>query len=181
MVTTLNPILRHVLFCTVNGIPTAAYEADGQCGVDRPIGTGSITIAAPLPDHIDLNVPIEIQGGYADGVIRTLFSGRVTDTQEEMTDRGALVTINAEGWAALLDWEQETDLVFAGPIAFYEICRSLCALRGIPTYVIDQITDPDGVTTIMLGGNPDYEDGNVVIPRRTSPLAWMRRTLGLFG
>lgn len=174
-------ILQHALYCTIGGVPTRVYAADGQHDVDRPTATATVTLAAPLPDHIDINVPIEIQAGYIDGTIDTVFSGRVSDTTEALTERSALVTIAADGWTSLLAWRQETDLIFAGPIELYEIVRSLFAWRGIPSARIDRITAPDGVTPIKLGGVADYEDGNVIIPRRTSPLDWLRRKLALFG
>lgn len=174
-------LLRHAIYCTIGGVPTRVYAGDGQHDVDRPTATATVTLAAPLADHIDINVPIEIQAGYRDGTIGTVFSGRVSDTTEALTERSALVTIAADGWTSLLAWEQETDLIFSGPIALYEIVRSLCAWRGVPSYRIDEITAPDGVTPIILGGVTDYESGNVIIPRRSSPLDWLRRKLALFG
>lgn len=174
-------VRRHALTCIIDGIPTPAYEANGSFGVDARTGTGSVSIPAPLAAHIDLNQRVEVQGGYRDGVIRTRLSGRVTDITLEVSRSGRTATIDVEGWSSLLDWKQETDLVFAGPISLYEIVRSLCRWRGVPSYQIDTITAPDGVTPIVLGGVPDHNDGNETIPRRTSPLAWLRRVLGLFG
>lgn len=171
---------------TVNGAPTRVFGADTQHGVDQPIGTASITLPLPLPAHLLgpgerlLNAPLTIQAGFDDTGIDTIFTGRIDRDRFEMDARSRTATLHALGNATLLDWEEEHDLVFAGPIPLYEIVRSLCQWRRVPSYRIDPITYYDGITDVVLGGNELVDDGQVIIPRRTSPLQWLTDALGLW-
>ena len=85
-------LLRHRLVVLVNGVPTRAFEADAQHGVNQPIGTASVTIPLPLPAHLlgpgerVLNAPITIQAGYDDG-LRTIFAGRIDGDRMTMDAR----------------------------------------------------------------------------------------------
>ena len=177
--------VRHPrLVATVAGRPTEVLSFDAQHG--QPIGTATVTLPLPLPDHLRgedgrvLNQPIDVQAGYEEGDIRTVFSGRIISDRMEVNDRDRTATISARGWAALLDWPEEHDLVFQGPIALHDIVRSLCQWRRVPAYRIDPVLGPSGAV-IFLGYNWAVNENRVVIPRRTSPLAWIDRKVQLFG
>lgn len=180
-------ILAHRVVSTINGRTIPVFEADAQHGVDQPIGTGSITVPLPLPDSLRgpgeqiLNAPINVQAGFENGRIRTIFSGRIDADRFTMDARTREATLNLIGNASLLDFEEETDLIFPGPVRLEEIIRSLCRWRRVPSVRIDRITYPDGATDVTLGTNKDIDEGEVIIPRRTSPLQWISRKLELFG
>lgn len=179
-------ILHARKVATIAGVPTDVLSYDVSTHVNQPIATGSVTLPLPLPDHLRgedgnvLNQPIHIQAGYTESSLRTRFNGRIDADRMEINERERTATLHMRGWATLLDWEEEDDLVFSGPIALHEIVRSLCAWRGVPAYsVIDVNTHQGGPA--LLGGNPYVDEGNVIIPRRTSPLAWIDRKLRLYG
>lgn len=180
-------VLHPRLVVTVNGVSIPALAFDAQHGVDQPVGTATITVPLPLPDRLRgadgnvLNVPVEVQAGHDETAIRTVFSGRIDADRMEMDTTERTATLYARGWATLLDWEEEDDLEFAGPIPLHEIARSLCRWRGVPKFRIDPIVYPDTNVVLTLGGNSLVDDGKVIIPRRTSPLSWLDRKVRLFG
>lgn len=168
-----------------------AYSVEAQHGVRQPKGVA--TIRMPLPDiGLDdllevlrdrwLNKPMQAMTGYdEDGGAQTVFSGRVDRLRRSFDENGYQLDVHGIGWASLLDFPSETDIVFPPNSLLYDIVRSLCALRGVPSYGGELITYPESSTPITLGGVEYVDDGNVVIPRRTSPLQWLTGTLDLFG
>lgn len=180
-------VLHPRLVVSVAGTPVSAFSFDAQHGVNQPVGTGSVTFPLPLPtslmasDEALLNQRIEVQAGHDETAIRTVFSGRIDADRMEVDEREGTVTLQMRGWAALLEWEEEADLEFAGPIRLDEIIRSLCRWRGVPMTRIDPIVDHRNGLPIMLGGQIAQDEGSVIIPRRTSPLTWMTRMCRLFG
>ena len=187
LATPTQTVLHPRLVCTVRGIPTPVFSFDAQHNVNQPIGTASVTLPLPLPAHLYgadgnvLNQPIEIQAGHDETAIRTVFSGRIDADRMVIDERERTATLQARGWATLLDWPEETDLEFAGPIPLTEIIRSLCRWRGVRSFRIDPMTHPLGPNVIQLGGNKNIDDGKVIIPRRTSPLTWIDRMCRHFG
>lgn len=169
------------LFVTVNGVPTMVEAVDTQHGVNQKIGTASIEMILPNPGHVTLNAPIEVQAGFKDSGLATIFSGRITDASASVSDRGFSDELRAAGWATLLDFRAPRDLVYPPSSMLQDIFRSLCQLRRVPKYQADDVRYPGGITPVRLGGNPLVDNGNVVIPRRTTPLAWLDQKVRLFG
>lgn len=185
--TPLHTTLHHRLVVTVAGVPVDALAADTGHDTRRYTGGASITLPLPLPAHLVdavtgelLSQPVTIQMGHDETGIRPVFVGRIDDTAGEIDERDATITIRCSGGSTVLDWPEPTDLVYAGPIALADIFRSLCARRGVPIFRAESVLAPDGAV-VLLGGNPDVNDGNVVIPKRQSPLAWLNRQAGLVG
>lgn len=172
---------------TIDGALQHALMVSTQHGVNRPKGTATITLAYPGGSITDLrakwlNRPIEAQIGYAeDGGARRVFSGRIASIERGFDRNGYSLQVKAGGWASLLDFESEEDIVFAGNTSLYDIVRSLCRMRGLPMYGGDLITYPNSTTPVRLGGVRYVDDGKVIIPRRTSPLRWITQKLELFG
>jgi hypothetical protein len=158
-----------------------------QHGLKQPIGTATITLRMPETPIENLrerwlNQTIEASTGYdEDGGVQRVFYGRVTKLNRAFDRNGFRLDVSASGWAALLDWESEKDIVFPGGTLLYEICRSLCEMRGLPIYGGQNIVYPNSDTDVALGGVEYVDDGTIVIPKRSSPLQWMVTTLGIFG
>ena len=172
---------------TIDGSPQMALSVSTQHGVNRPKGTATVTLVKPEGSITDLrakwlNRPIEIQLGYEeDGGARRVFSGRVSSIHRGFDRGGYSLQVKAGGWAGLLDFESEEDIRFKGRTSLYEVVRSLCQMRGLPMYGGELIRYPNSTTTVILGGEPMVDDGDVIIPRRTSPLRWIVQKLELFG
>lgn len=158
-----------------------------QHGIKLP--TGVCTVRMPLPEApIDdlrerwLGQPIEVFTGYdEDGGARRRFSGKVSKLDRSFDRNGYRLEVRASGWSTMLDSHSETDIVFPGGTKLYDIVRSLCRERRVPMYGGSLITYPNSADDVRLGGVQWVDDGNVVIPKRTSPLRWLVDTLQLFG
>lgn len=178
--------LRPHLTVLINGVPTQVFSLRTAHGVDQPIATATIDLPLPLPAHLrgeaDTNVlrkQVHIQAGYKESIMRNVFAGYV-DADRMMVDPNArTATLQLVGFASRLDWPEERDLIWQGPVLLEAIIQAMCVRRGVP-YRIDRILSPTG-QRIVLGANPDINDGKVVIGRRTSPLRWIARTCELFG
>lgn len=169
----------------IDGVPYHALTAETQHAVDQPRGTATVRLVRPdLTDLRDrwLNRPIEIQLGYDQyGGASRVFSGHVRGLTRGFDRRGFTLQIKALGWAARLDFPSEEDVVFPGGTRLYDIVRSLCARRGLPMFGGELITDVVTGAPIRLGGVEGVDEGNVIIPRRTSWLQWIVQKLDLFG
>lgn len=173
---------------TIDGIPTKPVSLDIRHGVDQTKGTASITLPLPLPDHLSArlnpnagyNVPVEIKAGFAESGLMTRFVGAVQKKSLRFNVRDQSATFRADGQGRLLEWAEERDLWFDGPIALHDIARSLFSWRGMTAYRVDNIVDQHG-RPIMMGGNKNIDDGRIKIPRRTPPIQWLDRKCQLFG
>lgn len=190
MVATMNATMTDLrpypIMATIAGVPTDVLSYDRSHGVDQPVATGSITLPLPLPDHLRggdpgdvLNLPVLLQVGYRESILRPVFSGYIRRDRMELSRDGYDATLSMVGYGSLLSWPESRDLTFSSNY-LDEIIRSLCERRGMPKYRIDRILTPSGAR-IRMGGNPHIDDGKVVIPAGTSPLDWMTRLLRLFG
>lgn len=184
---TMTDLRPYPIMCTIAGHPTDVTAYSRSHGVDQPVATGSITLPLPLPEHLRggepgdvLNLPISMQVGYRESVLRPVFNGYIRRDRMELSRNGYYATLSMVGYATLLAWPESRDLEFSGNILLEEIIRSLCVRRGVPKYRIDQIMTPSG-TRIRMGGNANIDDGKVIIPAGTSPLDWMTRLLRHFG
>jgi hypothetical protein len=171
----------------IDGTPYRALAVETQHGVDRPIGTATITLAPVGASVTDLraswlNRPIEAQIGYVEnGGAARVFVGRIASISRAFDRNGSTLQVRANGYAELLDFPSEEDIVFAGNSRLYDIVRSLCQMRGLPMYGGDLITYPTSTTPVRLGGVSFVDEGKIIIPKRTSPLRWIVQKLQLFG
>ncbi len=172
---------------TIDGQPYNAYSVETQHALERIKGTARLRLPSPPASEIALrdrwlNKPIEVQIGYEEtGGAYRVFFGRITRLHREIDANGYVVEINATGGAARLDFPEPTDLVFPGGSTLYNIIRSICELRGLTAYGGQLVLYPDGVTEVTLGGVEFVDNGDVIIPRHTSPLQWIANALRLFG
>lgn len=177
MAATVRPVR---LYVRIGGVAVEATEAHTRHGVEQPVGTCTVYMRAPRPASLTMNAEIEIEAGYA-GATRRIFHGFVTDDDSDTDNRGNLVRVDGAGWASRLAYPEPNGIEITGPVSLKDAFRSLCLLREIPTYLADDSTYVDGVTEIMLGGNAQVNGGHVRIDSKTSPLAWLTRTVSLFG
>lgn len=189
MVTTVFPSIAAGFDATAKGISLTVFVGDQQTdcvaascshGVDQPIGTATLTLPLPLPAWIDLAVEVQVIAGYP-GATATIFSGRVAADEGAIDERGMDATIRCEGWASLLAEPPAEDRAFDGPITLKELFRAFCAERGVPLYLADETTYPDGTTPLELGGNADIDAGQVIVKATQSPLQELTRWARLFG
>lgn len=166
---------------TIAGRPVQVETWETQHGVDQPIGTASLTLPLPLPSFVGLNVPVEIQAGYRDSGTHRVFSGRITDIDRDLDDGGSFARVRCTDWMELLDYTDESDLVFPGLTLLADIFRSLCRRRRVPMYTTDHVFYANGFTHVYFGGNPYIDNGDVIIEKRTSPLQWLDRKARLVG
>jgi hypothetical protein len=167
-------------YCRIGGVAVAVTEVSTNHGVDQPIGTCTVRVEAPRPASLAINAEIEIEAGY-DGAVRRIFHGRIPNDEAAISDQGRWVRVAGEGWASRLRYKSTEMIEIPGPVSLKDAFRSLCELRSVPTYLADDTTYVDGVTTIMLGGEAQIDGGHVRIDERTSPLDWLVRTSKLFG
>lgn len=172
---------------TIDGDQVWPLTIETQHGLKRPKSTATITLPLPeipLENLRDrwLNRTIEAMTGYdEDGGAQRVFYGRVTKLSRSFDRNGYRLQVSATGWASLLDFPSETDIVYPANTRLYDIIRSLCDVRGVPIAGGEMIVYPGSTTAVRLGGVDYVDDGKVVIPKRTSPLQWLVTTLGLFG
>lgn len=163
----------------IAGRLTQVFEAHPIHDVNRPIGTCTLVLAAPLPSHVTINATVLVQAGYQ-GAVRTIFSGRIPSYGAAIDERGKTARVNAVGWASLLDYEDFADLRFSGPISLKRIFQSLCRRRNVPAYRAQEVYTVDGAV-VRLGGVEEVDSGDLVISRTTSPLSWLAQKAELFG
>lgn len=164
----------------VGGAQTDCLAASCSHGVDQPIGTATLTLPLPLPSWLDLAVEVQVIAGYP-GATATVFHGRVATDEGAIDEGGFDATVRCEGWAALLAEPPATDRAFAGPITLKELFRAFCQERGVPLYLADETTYPDGTTALTLGGVAAIEGGQVIVKATESPLQVLARIARLFG
>jgi hypothetical protein len=168
------------LFVFVEGVAVDVQEYHGSHDTEQPVGTGSLVLSAPVPEQVAFNATVEVQAGYA-GAVRRVFHGRIPAYDGAIEERGVSARILLEGWASLLTFTDFADLSWPGPISLKELFRAICERRGVPLFLADDTTYPDGTTTIMLGGNADVDEGKIIVPRRQTPLSLLERLSRLFG
>ncbi|MDQ3540899.1 MAG: hypothetical protein M3440_09440 [Chloroflexota bacterium] len=169
----------NTLKVTINGVDTPCLEAHTLHDVDAPIATGSLVMLAPRPSHVDLGNPVRIEMGY-DPAIRTVFYGKVADDDATFSESGGMLRVAIEGWGKYLWYAQQADLTFLGMTSYKEIFRSLCARQKVPLSYADNATYPNG-DTLNFGGLGRVNNGNVTIPKDSSPGEVLDRLGRLFG
>jgi hypothetical protein len=164
----------------INGTPTRCTDASTNHTVNgNGIGTATLTIEAPIPDHVSEGAALEIQAGYP-GQIATVFSGTIPRLTAVAGTRGKWTTITGRGHLDRLTDAHPTILTWTGSIAMKEVIRSILELRALPYYVIDEITWPDG-ETVMLASNNKANEGKITIPTTMGLRSWAQSALALVG
>lgn len=184
VLTNLRP---YPIMATIGDAPIDVLRFDAHHAVNVPVATGSITIPLPVPSRFGggdpealLNKPISIQVGYRESVLRTVFNGYIRADRMQLSRNGHYATFMLGGYGRLLAWPESQDLRYPAMTPLDEIARSILVRRGVPRFRVDRVLAPDG-TRIRLGGNPNIDDGEVIIPAGQDPLTWLNRVLGLFG
>jgi hypothetical protein len=163
----------------INGVLTPTRTFRTSHSVNKPVATGSITIKAPKPIHAEIGATVTIHAGY-DGASLPIFSGRIPDYRGAFSSSGGEVTIELEGKGRRLFYGHDTWLGVQGPLRMFSWWRSLANYVGIANYWADATEDVDGFD-LMLGDNPQINDGIALVDRRSSPGAEMARLARLFG
>lgn len=163
----------------VGGVTVDAMSWDARFRV-RDTSTATITMPLPRPAVIQPNAAVRIEAGH-DDLTGTMFAGRIPAWKSAMTDRGNILTVRPVGWSSLLAYRDRYDLSWDGPITIRALFDALCARRGVPSYRADAVLSPDGSWEVALGGNPRIDDGKVLLPASTTPLAFLRSAAELFG
>lgn len=157
-----------------------AHDIATDHSVNEPVGTATVTVSAPRQHVIQPGATVTIHAGF-DGAAWPIFSGRVADDNSVFDAGGGMVRVECDGWARLLFYKMPVDLGYSGPRSLDFLFRSLCIWRGVPHFLADAATAPDGMSNIMLGSNPDVRNGWIPLDRGTSPGAELDRYARLFG
>lgn len=155
------------------------YEVSTRHGTDQLVGTCSLVLPQAPVWSVPLNARVHVRAGYA-GITHSIFQGYIPDRASAWDESGGSLTIEADGYGSLLAYPERVDLRWPGPVSLKRLFESVCKRRGVPSYIADEILAPDG-SVILLGGVPEIDDGDVVLPRTTTPLEWLDRHARLFG
>jgi hypothetical protein len=164
----------------IGGVQTDCTAVTTRYDVDAPVGTCTITLPLPLPEHVTFGAEVEVQAGYP-GVVGTIFRGRIPRRTQSIRAAGKTATITAASHGQRLARPDYVDVTYAGPISMKALFEALCARRRVELYRSDDTTAPDGTTVIALGSNTDVNEGRVHIRRKTRTLDLLTRTAALFG
>lgn len=170
-----------LLQVTVNGTATTVLEAHTQHSVDASVAQASIVVPHPLPAQVVDNAPVLIEMGYA-GDMETVFRGRIrgpVDRALGESERAATIRCDGTLWRAALP--RMTDLSFPGPISPRKVIHSLLAFQGVGEVRVEQFVHPVTGKPLMLGGVNWIDEGRVIVPAGTSPLAFIQRMCALWG
>lgn len=163
----------------IDGIETPCREIHTSHGTDMRVATGSLLLPAPHGGHVALGVPVIVNAGY-DGFTRTIFNGRIPDTDAIFSEAGGWVRVELEGWSKYLWYGNDDPTIgVAGPTTLKGWWAALCHWAGIPVFLGDDTTDPDG-DPIMLASNPEI-GGWIPLSTTTPPGGDIDRVTRLFG
>src|SRR5690554_3590584 len=153
---------------TIDSIDTPFRDVRSTGDVDMPVSTGSITLDAPRPVHVQPDAPITVYAGY-DGAAWPIFTGNLTDDEAQFDSRGGVLRIDLEEPSRWLRWQNEEEVGFVGPMNLNTWWRSLCNWREMPNYHADDTTDANGDP--LVRGDNDIVGNWIPITVRRSPLA----------
>ncbi len=165
----------------VNGVVvTDVLDMTIRHGVDLPVGTCALTVPLPMPANITPGAPIQVQLGYPDAMY-TVFRGTIPKRQRAFSISGARATINAVSDGDVLANPDYVDVKYAGPISLRSLFQAICKRRKVKSYRADTTTYPNGTTTITFGNTLDANKRVVIVPRKTTSLAFLVNAANLFG
>lgn len=164
----------------IGGIVTECTSVTTRYAVDEPIGTATLTLPLPLPDHVVLGAEVEVQAGYP-GLVATIFRGIIPRRLRSITTQGMTATITCASQGERLARADYVDVTFNGPISLKAIFEAMAARRQVALYQSDDVTAPDGTTVITLANNLDVNGRVLRLRRDTKTLDFLTRTARLFG
>lgn len=186
------PTYRPAMTVLVGGVPTVCTEVHVHEAINE-VGTCTLVLALPAPAHVVVNAVVEVIATMTDAVTgatesATIFQGQTRGPErDDLTIRGRVKTLQAQGWLALMDLPHHEDVAFPGPIAARDVIAGLFADRafgeaGRPSYHVDDLLTPAG-GAVILGGEPLVDDGQVRVPagRSESYCKFVARLCRLFG
>jgi hypothetical protein len=164
----------------IGGVLTDVISVSGQHSVDSAFAQCTLVLPLPRPAWVTANATVEVQAGHND-YVGTVFSGYLPAWEGAISARGRLLTLKAEGWAARIAEADRYDWEIQGPASIASVFVALCQRKGVPSYVAERATTPDGTTEIMLGGNTRIDDGKIIFKGGSSPLATFSRLIAPYG
>lgn len=168
----------------INGIVTACTDVTTRHAVKDPIGTCSMQMSAPLPAHVVPGATIEVQMGYSQ-LTGTVFRGKIPQTSTSISMQGREATVRGQGHGSRLDRKDYVDVSYPGPISLKKLFQSICARRKVAQYYSDETTYVDQATgteiVITYGNNLDANKRAVLVPRKTSSLAFLNEAANILG
>lgn len=164
----------------IDGIVTECTSVTTRYDVNEPIGTCTLEMHLPLPDHVTLGATLEVQAGYP-GMTATIFRGSIPRRRRSISSNGRRATVHGASQGARMARTDYADVVYTGPISLKALFESLADRRQVALYQSDNTTAPDGTTEITFANNPDANGGILRIRRDTKSLDLMTRTARLFG
>ena len=159
-------VRRRTTRVIISGIDTPHREIHCDFDVERPIGTGSVTIPAPRPAWVTIGAHVAVYAGY-DGATSLIFSGRIPEDEASFSDSGSEVRVELEGFGAYLYAYRSTDATLPANTTLRDIFIAYCAWAGVPAYFADDTLTP-GNTPVQFGGNADVDGGLIVVDRDRS-------------
>lgn len=163
----------------VNGIETPCAEVHTRHDVDTPIATGTLVMPAPRPANVGLGYDVKVEMGY-DSQVFTVFDGLVADDDAAFGEGGGTLRVAIEGHGKRLWYTEHQDMTFTGMTPYREMFWALCKRRGVRLYWADNATYQNG-QAIYFGGLGQVNNGNVTIPKNSSPGEVLGRFGRLFG
>lgn len=158
--------------CYIGGVVTPYIDYSISFRVGQT-ATGRITLPLPRPDWVQPNADVVIEGGHND-LVGTLFAGFIPRLSFAMTARGDTLELTLVGQSRRLVKPFRDDMTWQGPVDAGQVFSDICDRAGVPSYIAHAALFPSG-TTLTLGGNPNVDDGTVVIEANSSPLGQFQR------
>ncbi|MGB3327494.1 MAG: hypothetical protein WBA46_00985 [Thermomicrobiales bacterium] len=160
----------------IGGTLTEVLSASGQQGVDADKAVCTIVLPLPRPAWLVPNAEVLVHTGHND-FAGAQFSGYVPEWEGSISQRGRTLTLKCDGWGTLLSEPDRYDWEIQGPVSAASVFVALCQRKGVPSYVAETVTMVDGMTTLMLGGNSQIDDGKVIFKGGSSPLGTFARQM----
>lgn len=151
--------------------PVLSYTGRHQAG---QMATGRLTLPLPRPEQVAPWATVLVQGGHND-LVGTIFAGIIPSYRGSIGSRGDVLTVDLVGWSYRLDEGFRADVSYSGPVALDAVFVAACQRAEIPAWIAEHPTYPDGATSVLLGGNPNIDDGLVTIAANESPLRQLQR------
>lgn len=175
----MSTIRRRTTRVLISGVDTPHREIQVDFDVDQPIATGSVTISAPRPAHVEIGAWVTVLAGY-DGNTQVIFSGRIPEDVSAFNESGSEVRCELEGWGVYLNAYRAEDTTLPGATPLHDMFYAYCHEAGVPSYWSDLTFAPDG-DLVRFGGVPDIDGGLIVVDADTSLLSDLSRRARLYG
>lgn len=149
------------------------------------MATATVTVPAPAAAGIAENATVSIQAKLdTSHTLTTLFAGKLRGPLDRvLNESDATITLRCDGNLWRLALPATHDISWVGPITPKKIIKQMFLFRGVEpgTSHCERFIHPVTGVPILLGGIPWFDEGRVVCPKGTSPLAFIDRICRLFG